>query len=70
MVTLGIAGPDIHDDIHPGNWNGTVGYRSTGRCYSSHTDMANTEGHKFGVGLFIYLYMYSLINFSPLGNGL
>lgn len=50
VVTLGVAGPDIHDDIHPGNWNGTVGYRSTGRCFSSHLDTANTEGHRFGVG--------------------
>ncbi|XP_071135084.1 uncharacterized protein [Mytilus edulis] len=50
-VTIGIAGPDIKDDAHPGNWNNTVGYHSdTGKCYTSHKEIANTYGEKFGIG--------------------
>ncbi|XP_074655144.1 uncharacterized protein LOC141908822 [Tubulanus polymorphus] len=50
VITIGIAGPDINDDVHPGNWNNTVGYHSnTGRCYTSHKLGANTDGQKFGI---------------------
>ncbi|XP_071113924.1 uncharacterized protein [Haliotis cracherodii] len=50
-ITLGIAGPDIEDDAHPGNWNNSVGYHSdTGKCYTSHNGTANTDGEKFGIG--------------------
>lgn len=50
-ITLGIAGPDIASDSHPGNWLNSVGYHSdTGRCYTSHQCVANTEGEKFGIG--------------------
>lgn len=52
-VTIGIAGPDIKDDAHPGNWNNTVGYHSdTGKCYTSHKEIANTYGEKFGIGMY------------------
>ncbi|ESO94723.1 hypothetical protein LOTGIDRAFT_160956 [Lottia gigantea] len=50
-ITLGIAGPDISEGSHPGNWNNTVGYHSdSGRCYTSHSEIANTTGEKFGIG--------------------
>ncbi|KAL4232460.1 hypothetical protein ACF0H5_007153 [Mactra antiquata] len=50
-ITLGIAGPDIDNDAHPGHWNNTVGYHSdTGKCFSSHKDSANTKGEKFSIG--------------------
>ena len=50
-IALGIAGPDISADTHPGNRLDTVGYHSdTGQCYTSHQHIANTEGEKFGVG--------------------
>ncbi|XP_005088904.1 uncharacterized protein LOC101862618 [Aplysia californica] len=50
-ITLGIAGPDIASDAHPGNWIDSVGYHSdTGQCYTSHQSVANTEGEKFGIG--------------------
>ena len=49
-VTIGIAGPDISDEAHPGHWNNTVGYHSNGRCYSSHFCEGNTDGQHFGVG--------------------
>ncbi|KAK2182755.1 hypothetical protein NP493_337g00013 [Ridgeia piscesae] len=50
QVTIGIAGPDIQDDIPPGCWNGTVGYSSSGQCYSSHKTQANTSCQKFTAG--------------------
>ena len=50
MVSIGVAGPDIDDDVHPGNWNGTIGYRNTGRCFSSHWDGGNTIGEQYGIG--------------------
>lgn len=51
-VTIGIAGPDIKEDAHPGNWNNTVGYHSdTGKCFTSHKEIANTNGEKFGIGM-------------------
>ena len=53
QVTIGIAGPDIEDDIPPGQWNGTVGYSSSGQCYSSHKSQANTTGQKFTEGEYI-----------------
>jgi len=50
-ITLGIAGPDIDNDAHPGHWNNTVGYHSdTGQCFSSHADSANTKGERFSIG--------------------
>ncbi|KAK7447339.1 hypothetical protein BaRGS_00040197 [Batillaria attramentaria] len=50
-ITLGIAGPDIAEDAHPGNWISSVGYQSdNGTCCSSHRRLANTEGEKFGIG--------------------
>ncbi|KAH3739061.1 uncharacterized protein LOC127851769 [Dreissena polymorpha] len=50
-ITLGIAGPDIDEDAHPGHWNHTVGYHmNTGQCFSSHMDSANTKGEKFSIG--------------------
>ncbi|XP_050390636.2 uncharacterized protein LOC126809857 isoform X1 [Patella vulgata] len=50
-ITLGIAGPDILEGTHPGNWNNTVGYHSdSGRCYTSHREIANTKGEGFGIG--------------------
>ncbi|KAL3883020.1 hypothetical protein ACJMK2_029320 [Sinanodonta woodiana] len=50
-ITIGIAGPDIDNDAHPGHWNNTVGYHSdTGKCYTSHKCSANTRGEKFGIG--------------------
>ncbi|CAL1544708.1 unnamed protein product [Lymnaea stagnalis] len=59
-ITLGVAGPDIEPDSHPGNWLDSVGYHSdTGQCYTSHQRMANTEGEKFGIGdLFGVLISY------------
>ena len=50
IVSLGIASSDIADEVHPGNWNGSVGYRNTGKCISSHHDGGNTDGEIFGVG--------------------
>ena len=50
VVSLGIAGADIVDEVHPGDWNGSVGYRNTGKCTSSHYEGGNTEGERFGVG--------------------
>ena len=55
QVTIGIAGPDIQDDIPPGCWNGTVGYSSSGQCYSSHKTQANTSCQKFTAGRVICL---------------
>lgn len=50
-ITIGIAGPDIDNDAHPGHWNNTVGYHSdTGKCFTSHIDTANTKGEKFTIG--------------------
>ncbi|XP_045196072.2 uncharacterized protein LOC123551303 [Mercenaria mercenaria] len=50
-ITLGIAGPDIDNDAHPGHWNNTVGFHSdTGKCFSSHNSSANTKGEKFSIG--------------------
>lgn len=50
-ITLGIAGPDIDNDAHPGHWNNTVGYHSdSGKCFSSHSSSANTKGEKFSIG--------------------
>ena len=55
-ITIGIAGPDIDNDAHPGHWNNTVGYHSdTGRCYTSHMDTANTVGEKFSIGKFTWI---------------
>lgn len=50
-ITVGIAGPDIAEDGSPGNWNNYVGCQSdTGRCFTSHNDVANTDGEMFGKG--------------------
>ena len=50
-ITLGMAGPDIAEDAHPGHWIHSVGYQSdTGHCCSAHHRSGNTEGEKFGVG--------------------
>ena len=55
-VTIGIAGPDIKEDAHPGNWNNTVGYHSdTGKCFTSHKEISNTNGEKFGIGMLYYI---------------
>ncbi len=51
VITIGIAGPDIHDDIHPGDWHGSVGYKNTGQCTSSHISTANTGGQTFTTGM-------------------
>ncbi|XP_064628155.1 uncharacterized protein LOC135487894 isoform X2 [Lineus longissimus] len=60
VITIGIAGPDIADEVHPGKWINTVGYQSnTGRCYTSHKLGANTDGQRFSVGdLFGVLVTY------------
>ncbi len=50
IVTIGIAGVDIADDVHPGQWNRSIGYQNTGSCYSSHFRDANTEGQKYVTG--------------------
>ncbi|XP_060081327.1 uncharacterized protein LOC132560673 [Ylistrum balloti] len=50
-ITIGIAGPNIAEDAHPGNWNRTVGYHSNnGSCYTCHSDIANSNGEKFRIG--------------------
>ncbi|XP_041350661.1 uncharacterized protein LOC121369676 [Gigantopelta aegis] len=50
-ITIGIAGPDISEDASPGSWNNSVGCHSdTGRCFTSHNDVANTDGEGFGIG--------------------
>ncbi|XP_070191470.1 uncharacterized protein [Littorina saxatilis] len=50
-ITLGIAGPDIAEDAHPGEWVSSVGYQSdSGQCFSCHCGHGNTEGEKFGIG--------------------
>ncbi|XP_069131228.1 uncharacterized protein [Argopecten irradians] len=50
-ITIGIAGPNIAEDAHPGRWNRTVGYNSyNGKCYTCHSDVANSEGEKFRIG--------------------
>ncbi|XP_041355029.1 uncharacterized protein LOC121372654 [Gigantopelta aegis] len=50
-MTIGIAGPDISEDASPGRWNNSVGCHSdTGRCFTSHNDVANTDGEGFGIG--------------------
>ena len=59
-ITLGIAGPDIAGDAHPGNWINSVGYQSdTGHCFSSHHRSANTEGEKFGIGTQFHWWVMS-----------
>ena len=59
-ITLGIAGPDIAGDAHPGNWINSVGYQSdTGHCFSSHHRSANTEGEKFGIGMQFHWWVMS-----------
>ncbi|OWF45917.1 uncharacterized protein LOC110456445 [Mizuhopecten yessoensis] len=50
-ITIGIAGPNLGDDAHPGKWNRTVGYHSdTGNCYTCHSDIANSNGERFRIG--------------------
>ena len=49
-ITLGIAGADIDDDIHAGNWHGSVGYKSTGQCTSSHLSTSQAELQQFSAG--------------------
>ncbi|CAG5134153.1 unnamed protein product [Candidula unifasciata] len=50
-VTFGIAGPDIDPNIQPGHWLHSVGYESdTGKCYTSHHCVANTQGETLQVG--------------------
>jgi hypothetical protein len=65
VITIGIAGPDIADEVHPGKWVNTVGYQSnTGRCYTSHKLGANTDGQRFSVGKSnkaVYYYLHRLI---------
>ena len=63
-ITLGIAGPDIAGDAHPGNWINSVGYQSdTGHCFSSHHRSANTEGEKFGIGTQFHWWVMCLFIF-------
>jgi len=49
-VSIGVAGPDIEDDVHPGNWNNSVGYKNCGICYTYHYSSGNTKGKPFCVG--------------------
>ena len=68
-ITIGIAGPDIDNDAHPGHWNNTVGYHSdTGKCFTSHIDRANTKGEKFSIGNFKLPYLPQVLGLRAWAN--
>jgi hypothetical protein len=44
-VIIGVGSPEMPDNSAPGLWNNTIGFENTtGRCFSSHRNAANTFG--------------------------
>ncbi len=55
IVSVGIAGSNISRDVHVGHCFGTVGYKNTGHCVSSHLSRENIEAERYSSGLCTFL---------------